>query len=169
MRLELGRRADYGIRAAIDLARHHDSGIRRKARQIADEMGVPATYVPQVLADLVRADLAVSLAGPTGGYLLARPPAEISLLAIIRAVDDDPASRVCVLRGGPCRWEDACAIHVLWSQAQQAMLGRLEEATLAEVIAVDAGIDAGVRQQHDPLAVATSDAPPGAAAIAAPT
>jgi Rrf2 family transcriptional regulator, iron-sulfur cluster assembly transcription factor len=149
MRLEMGRRADYAIRAAIDLARHHDTGVRRKARQIAVAMDVPTTYVPQVLADLVRAELAASSAGPTGGYLLARPPAEISLLEIIRAVDDDPVSRVCVLRGGPCRWEDSCAVHVLWSEAQQAMLDRLEEATLAEVLAVDEAIEVATRPRHD--------------------
>jgi Rrf2 family transcriptional regulator, iron-sulfur cluster assembly transcription factor len=148
MRLELGRRADYGIRAAIDLAHHYATGERRKARQIAEAMDVPATYVPQVLADLVRAELAVSLAGPSGGYLLARPPEEVSLLAVIRAVDDDPASRVCVLRGGPCRWEDSCAVHGLWFEAQQAMLERLDQATLAEVIEVDAAIEADVEKRE---------------------
>jgi Rrf2 family transcriptional regulator, iron-sulfur cluster assembly transcription factor len=143
VRLELGRRSDYGIRAAIDLARHHESGVRRKAREIAEEMDVPATYVPQVLADLVRAGIALSTAGPSGGYLLALPPAEVSLLAVIRAVDDDPTSQVCVLRGGPCRWDDSCAVHVLWSEAQQAMLERLDRATLADVVEHDAAIEAG--------------------------
>ena len=140
MRLELGRRADCGIRAAIDLARHHETGERRKARQIAEAMDVPAAYVPHVLADLVRAELAVSLAGPAGGYLLARPPDEISLLAVIRAVDDDPASRPFLPRGGPCRWDDSRAVHALWAEAQQAMLGRLDQATLAEVIEFGAAI-----------------------------
>jgi Rrf2 family transcriptional regulator, iron-sulfur cluster assembly transcription factor len=143
MRLELGRKSDYAVRAAIDLARHHEAGVRRKARQIADDMDIPANYVPQVLADLVRAGIAVSTAGPSGGYVLARPPGEISLLAVIRAVDDDPTSRVCVLRGGPCRWDDSCAVHVLWFEAQQAMLGKLDQATLAEVTEFDAALEAG--------------------------
>jgi Rrf2 family transcriptional regulator, iron-sulfur cluster assembly transcription factor len=143
MRLELGRRSDYGIRAAIDLARHHATGERRKARQIAGEMDIPATFVPQVLADLVRAGLAVSTAGPAGGYRLALPPDEVSLLAVIRAVEDDPTSRVCVLRGGPCRWDDCCAVHVLWFEAQQAMLCKLDGSTLADVVQFDAAIEAG--------------------------
>jgi Rrf2 family protein len=143
VRLELGRRADYGIRAMTDLARHHGAGVRRKAREIADEMAIPPTYVGQVLAELVRGGLAVSTAGRWGGYELARPPEEISLLAVIRAVDDEPGSTVCVLRGGPCRWEDRCAVHVPWFEAQQAMLERLEEATLAEVIELDAALEHG--------------------------
>jgi Rrf2 family transcriptional regulator, iron-sulfur cluster assembly transcription factor len=142
MRLELGRRTDYGLRAAIDLARHDASGRRRKAREIAEAMDIPSTYVPQVLADLVRAGLAVSTAGRAGGYRLALPPEEVSLLAVIRAVDDDPTSRVCVLRGGPCRWDDCCAIHTLWLEAQQAMLCKLDGSTLADVVRADAAIEA---------------------------
>jgi Rrf2 family protein len=143
VRLELGRRADYGIRAMTDLARHHGEGTRRKARVIADEMAIPPTYVGQVLADLVRDGLAVSTAGRWGGYELALPPEEISLLAVIRAVDEEPGSTVCVLRGGPCRWEDRCAVHVPWFEAQQAMLQRLDEATLAEVIEQDLALERG--------------------------
>jgi Rrf2 family protein len=152
MRLELGRRADYGIRAMTDLARHHDAGVRRKAREIADEMAIPATYVSQVLAELVRGDLAVSTAGRWGGYELARPPGEISLLAVIRAVDDEPGSTVCVLRGGPCRWEGRCAVHVPWFEAQQAMLERLERATFEDIIELDGALEHGVDPVATPVA-----------------
>jgi Rrf2 family transcriptional regulator, iron-sulfur cluster assembly transcription factor len=137
MRLELGRQSDYTIRAAVALARHHATGVRRKARQIAEEMDIPATNVAHVLADLVRAGLAVSTAGRTGGYLLARPPEQVSLLAVIRAAGDDPTSQVCVLRGGPCRLDDSCGVHVFWFEAQQAMLGKLDGTTLADILTAD--------------------------------
>jgi Rrf2 family protein len=138
MRLELGRQSDYAIRAAVALARHHTTGDRRKARQLAEEMDIPATNVSHVLADLVRADLVVSTAGPTGGYRLAHPPDQVSLLSVIRAAGDDPVSQVCVLRGGPCRSEDACGIHVFWFEAQQAMLVKLDRTTIADVLAAEA-------------------------------
>ncbi len=143
MRLELGRRADYAIRAAIDLARHHEDDRRRKAREIADEMEIPGTYVAQILADLVRAGIVTSVAGPAGGYVLARPPEEVSLLAVIRAVDGEPGSTVCVLRGGPCRWDDVCAVHVPWFRAQDAMVEQLGETTFAEIVEIDTALDAG--------------------------
>jgi Rrf2 family transcriptional regulator, iron-sulfur cluster assembly transcription factor len=143
MRLELGRQSDYAIRAAVALGRHHAAGVRRKAREIAEEMDIPATNVSHVLADLVRAGLAVSTAGRSGGYRLARPPDQVSLLAIIRAAGDDPTSQVCVLRGGPCRLEDACGVHVFWFQAQQAMLGRLGETTVADILTADPVLEPG--------------------------
>jgi Rrf2 family protein len=135
MELSLGRRADYALRAALDLARHADD--RRKSREIGDEMDIPMTYLPQIMAQLVRSGLVDSVAGPHGGYVLARPAVAISLLEVIEAVEGDPVSKECVLRGGPCRWDEICAIHVPWSRAQQAMLERLGTTSLADVAAID--------------------------------
>lgn len=168
MRFELGRRADYAIRAAVDLARHaagsrqdpggdreHDParagqngalawyGRRRKAREIADEMSIPVSYVPQILAELVRADIAASVAGRDGGYTLARPPAEVSLLEVVQAMDGEEVSSPCVLRGGPCRWDDVCAVHVPWARAQAAMLDALASTTLEELVSIDAALETG--------------------------
>ena len=143
MRLELGRRADYAIRAAVDLASHHGDGERRKARAISDEMRIPVSYVPQILAELVRADLAVSVAGRAGGYALAREPEQITLLDVVRSVEGEVLSTSCVLRGGPCRWNDMCAVHVPWAQAQYALLDSLAETSLAELVAIDAALQAG--------------------------
>lgn len=143
MRLELGRRADYAIRAAVDLARHDAGDERRKAREIADDMDIPVSYVPQILAELVRADLVTSVAGRDGGYRLSRPVDQISLLEVIRAVDGDLRSTLCVLRSGPCRWEGVCAVHVPWARAQQAMLAQLADTTVAELVEIDTAIDAG--------------------------
>lgn len=141
MELSLGRRADYALRAALDLARHVDG--RRKSREIGDEMGVPMTYLPQIMAELVRSGLVDSVAGPHGGYVLARPAADISLLEVIEAVEGDPASTECVLRGGPCRWDGICAMHVPWSRAQQAMLDQLGATSLADVAAIDEALIEG--------------------------
>jgi Rrf2 family transcriptional regulator, iron-sulfur cluster assembly transcription factor len=143
MRLELGRRADYAIRAAVDLARHRDDPGRRKARAIAEEMGIPVSYVPQILAELVRAGIASSVAGPDGGYALARDPQDVSLRDLLYAADGDVVSTSCVLRGGPCRWEDMCAVHVPWARAQQALLAQLAATSLADVVDVDRLLDAG--------------------------
>jgi Rrf2 family transcriptional regulator, iron-sulfur cluster assembly transcription factor len=143
MQLELGRRADYAIRAAVDLARHADEGTRRKARAIAESMDIPASYVPQILAELVRAELVTSVAGRAGGYTLARTPEQIDLLSVVQAVDGEMVSTVCVLRGGPCRWDGICAVHVPWARAQRAMLDSLGEVTLADLAEIDAALEEG--------------------------
>jgi Rrf2 family protein len=135
MKLTLGKRADYSVRAVLDLAHHHGQG-RRTTREIAAEMEIPVNFLPALLAELVRARLVVSVAGRGGGYALERPPAEISLLEVIEAAEDEPA-RECVLRGGPCRWHDACAVHEPLADAREAMRRSLAATTFADLLARD--------------------------------
>jgi len=151
MRLELGRRADYAIRAVVDLARHHGDETRRKAREIAAEMEIPRSFMPQILAELVRVGIVESVAGPGGGYSLTTPPAVISLLDVVVAVDGEVSSRVCVLRGGPCRWDDVCAVHIPWSRAQQALRDELARTSFADIAEIDAALEAGTYRIPDEL------------------
>jgi Rrf2 family protein len=149
MELSLGKRADYTVRAVLDLAVHHGHG-RRKTAEIAQEMQVPLTYLPQLLAELVRAGIVRSLAGRHGGYELVRPPDEVSLLEVIEVADGPLISDECVLRGGPCRWDDACAIHAPWARAQEAFRASLGATTFAEVAAIDAVLSGGVAAAAPP-------------------
>ena len=142
MQLTLGKRADYAVRSILHLARHHGDG-RRKAAEIAEDMAIPVSYVPQILATLSSTGLVSSVAGPSGGYALARDPAEVSLLEVIEAVEGPLQSKECVVRGGPCRWDEMCAVHVPWARAQQALVDELATATFADIAAIDAAMDAG--------------------------
>lgn len=141
MELSLGRRADYAIRATLDLA-HHPDGLR-KAREIGEAMAVPTSFLPQILAQLVRAGIATSTAGPRGGYGLAVDPADVSLLDVIVAVEGEIGAIECVLRGGPCRWEDMCAVHLPWAQAQRAMTEELAATTFARLLELDQALAIG--------------------------
>jgi Rrf2 family protein len=132
MRLELTRRGDYAVRAAIALASADGNGLL-STRRIAAEMQIPPRFLPQVMADLVRADLVVATTGRSGGYRLARPAVEISLLDVIRAAEHEHAVRTCILRGGPCNPEGRCDVHDVFSDARDALLRSLGEATLAGV------------------------------------
>lgn len=141
MQMRLGKRTDYAIRAVLDLSRRRDANGRRKSRHIAEEMGIPENYLPQVLAALVHAGLVDSETGPDGGYRLAIPPDRLTLLQVIEAVEGPPTSAECVLRGGPCHWEDRCAIHERWAAAQDAMRGHLDDTTFADLAAADEALE----------------------------
>jgi len=135
MRMAMGRRADYALRAAVRLARGADAGEPEKGRAIAAATGIPAQYLPQVLAGLVRAGLVRSAPGPRGGYRLARPPEAISVLEVIEAVDGPLTSTACPLRGGACAGDGACGLHEHWRAAQRLARASLGAATLAAVAA----------------------------------
>ncbi len=140
MQIALERRGDYSVRAMIDLARHYGEG-RRKAREIAAVMDIPVRYLPQLLAPLVHRGLLVATAGPEGGYALARSPSEISVLEVIETAEGPLEARHCVLRGGPCDWDETCPLHETWSRARDALASELGKATLSELAVIDAAIE----------------------------
>jgi Rrf2 family protein len=132
MRLELTRRADYAVRAMLALA-VPDGPRPQSVRRIADRMGIPPRFLPQVMQDLSKADLVEAYAGRHGGYRLRHPADEISLLAIIEAVEGDTRRQSCVLRGGPCGADGFCAVHDVFAGAQDDVLDRLSQARLTDV------------------------------------
>jgi Rrf2 family protein len=140
MKIALQRKGDYAVRAVLDLARNHGQ-TRRKAREIAADMDIPGKYLPQVLAVLAHAGIVASVSGPDGGYELARHPRDVSLLEVVEAVEGEVRSSECILRGGPCRWETACAVHAAWSSAQDRFKAQLEATSFAELALVDAQLE----------------------------
>lgn len=132
MRLELTRRADYAVRAMLALASRRPGEIR-SGPEIADEMAIPVAFLPRVMADMVAAGLVRSTTGRAGGYVLARPPADIALLDVIEAVEGDSRRMTCVLRGGPCGRDGHCQVHDVFFGAQNALLERFRGVTLAEL------------------------------------
>lgn len=152
MQMTLGSKGDYSVRAVLDLARAH-KGSRRKAREISDKMDIPPKYLPQVLGDLIRAGLVESVAGPGGGYTLARPPGEISLLDVVEAAEGPVRNTKCLMRGGPCHWDDACSVHAAWAEAQEKMAAQLARTSFAELARRDAAMEK--KTQVPPSALTT--------------
>jgi Rrf2 family protein len=152
MNLTLSRRGDYVVRAAICLAAAWDGeGAYRKIREVAEAMDLPKSYTPQVLGILQKAGLAEARAGREGGYRLSRPPQKISVLEVIEAAEGYLVSERCPLRGGPCHWDDACALHPTWVKASEAIRATLGNTSLAQVAAVDRDLGAGRRVASPPV------------------
>ncbi len=132
MRLELTRRGDYGVRAMLALAANPGDDWLSVPR-ISSAMQIPERFLPRVMTDLTRAGLVEGRAGRTGGYRLTRPASTITLLDVMSAVEPEPDSRSCILRGGPCGVDGRCAVHDAFTDARDAMLKRLDTVTLDDV------------------------------------
>lgn len=105
--------------------------------RISASMQIPEGFLPRVMTDLTRAGLVEGRAGRTGGYRLAKPPATITLLDVIAAIEPEPDPRSCILRGGPCGLDGRCAVHDAFTDARDAMLQRLDTVTLDDVTSAD--------------------------------
>jgi Rrf2 family protein len=136
MRLELTKRADYAIRAVLALARTPGTE-RRSVREVAAQQRIPVRFLPQVMGDLVRAGLVEATVGRSGGYRLAKPPTEISLLDVVEAVEGDSRRRVCVLRGGSCALDGVCDVHAVFAAAQDDVLRRLRTTAVTDAISAN--------------------------------
>ena len=83
--MRVSARADYALRAAIELAAASDSHVT--GEQLARAQNIPGTFLETILTHLRRSNIVRSQRGPDGGFWLARPAAEICLADVIRAVD----------------------------------------------------------------------------------
>ncbi len=145
--MELTSGAEYAIRAMLDIAFHYPT--LRTNRRITEAMDLPRNFLSQILASLVRNDLLVSTAGPAGGYTLARPPAEITLLQVIEVMEGPVALDTCALRGGTCDWSNLCPLHETWSEAKAGFANRLGSTTFGDLAAIDRSIRDGTYRPPD--------------------
>ncbi len=138
--MKVSTRGDYACRALLSLAMHED-GTPTSVRDIADRTGLPQPYLEQILLALKGAGIVRSKRGVGGGYVLARPPAEINLAQIVSAVDGpivvgdfgEPH------QNGACDHEGQCVLLAVWANVGEEMRRLLEAQTLADVAAVARG------------------------------
>jgi len=134
MNLDLTKRADYAIRAMLALAQAGEDE-RLSVRRIAADQDIPSQFLRRIMSDLVRAGLIHSVAGRSGGYLLARPATSVSILDVIEAVEGDGGGRTCVLRGGPCGVSGECRVHLAFSTSRDGFMAGLAGASFADLVA----------------------------------
>src|SRR3984885_11842113 len=93
--MKLSAKSDYAARAVLGLARRHHSGESLRVEDLAVEQGIPPNYLVQILIELKSQQIVKSVRGKEGGYLLARPPGEITMADVLRCVHgevfDSPA------------------------------------------------------------------------------
>jgi len=128
--LGLSQTCGYAILALSCL---HECGDRWVlACDIARCTGVPLPYLSKLLHSLVRCGLVVAKRGYRGGFALARPPADISVLDIAEAVDGEQAVPRCLLGLAECSPERACPTHQFWQRERERIISELRRLTLAE-------------------------------------
>jgi Rrf2 family transcriptional regulator, cysteine metabolism repressor len=93
--VKLSVKSDYAARAVLALARQYHTGVAQRVEQIATAQNIPPNFLVQILIELKAQQIVRSLRGKQGGYLLARPPASITLGDVLRCIHgqvfDSPA------------------------------------------------------------------------------
>jgi Rrf2 family protein len=130
--MRVSAKVDYALRAVAELAAAPPGPV--KGERIATAQGIPLKFLENILLELRRAELVASQRGTEGGYWLARPPAEISLADVIRAVEG-PIATVRGARPEEVAYTGAAAaLRDVWIELRTSMRGVLEETSLADLL-----------------------------------
>ena len=130
--MRISAKADYAVRAAVELAAAADDR-PVKAEKIATAQGIPLNFLENILGELRHAGIVRSHRGADGGFRLAKPAANITIADIIRAVEGPLAS----VRGGPP--EDTSypgaseALPRVWIAVRASLRKVVEHVTVADV------------------------------------
>ena len=129
--MKLSTRGRYGIHAMYDLAKHYGDG-PQSIKLIAERQGIPEAYLEQLIAPLRKAGLVQSIRGAQGGYTLAMEPKDISVGAILRAVEGPLAATECITDA--CANSDGCAMHMLWQRIHVGVNEVMDSITLQDML-----------------------------------
>ena len=128
--------AEYGVICALHLAKRSDKG-PVTGRDIAARERLPADYVEQILLRLRRAGVITSTRGAHGGYMLSRPPEEISIRAVIQASELETFDLHCLshpVEEDRCAASHSCSIRPVWVLLQTKIDDVLESVCLADLL-----------------------------------
>ena len=125
------RSSQLALQAALYLALEPE-GTSRRVREIATELGVPATYLAKVLQGLTRVGLLRAMRGPGGGVQLARSAREIYLWDVLSAVEPVGEFERCFLGLGRCNDLNPCPLHEAWAPIRNQILTMLQTKSLLE-------------------------------------
>jgi Rrf2 family protein len=139
----LSQKAKYAIKALLVLARKQDSNTLAQARDISSQENIPKKFLDLIFFELRRHGLVHSERGREGGYMLALPASQISIAAIVRAVDGALAPLPCASvrfyrRCDDCKDEKSCEVRRLMRQVRDAASAILDNTSLAEAAALNA-------------------------------
>ena len=131
--MKLSTRGRYGIHAMYDLALNAEGGpVPIKA--IAERQGIPEAYLEQLVAKLKREGLVNSTRGAQGGYTLSRPPEEITVGQVLRALEGGLNLVDCLTEEDTCGKSCACPSRIVYMKIRDGLNQVADSITLRDMI-----------------------------------
>lgn len=131
--MKISTKGRYGVRAMLDLALY---GGQKPilVREIAQRQQISERYLEHILISLKLAGIVKSTRGARGGFTLAKPPSQIKLSEIIKAMEGSLAPVKCADDYGMCSRADLCVTRDIWVAMKEAINSILESTTLQDLV-----------------------------------
>ena len=135
----LSKKTKYGLKALIYLAKKYESKMPVLISKLAQDEKIPKKFLELILLELKNAGLLQSKMGKGGGYLLAKPPAQITFGKAVRVLEGPLALTPCVSQTAyekcaECLTEELCEIRLVMKNTRDAMAKILDGISLQESI-----------------------------------
>lgn len=136
--MQLSKRAEYGLRALLDLALAHRAGRGHvRAGEIRSMEGIPAAFLEQILSRLRSDGFLTAKRGRDGGYSLARPAEAISIGEALRSLEHSLGPLRCVddscETNCSCPDRENCGLRLLMVDVHAAMVEVMDRYSLADI------------------------------------
>lgn len=142
--MKISTKGRYGLRAFIDLAIYSEE-MPISISSISARQDISERYLEQLMALLKKAGLVKSVRGANGGYELARPPAEISVGDVLRALEGnlEPAACAAFQDGGSCGSEGICVTKHVWKKINDSITNTVDQIMIDTLVAESKAVRKG--------------------------
>ncbi|MBA4312966.1 MAG: Rrf2 family transcriptional regulator [Chlorobiaceae bacterium] len=132
MSILFSRQCEYALQAVLYLALKPQNEMT-SIRELTKRIDIPYHFVAKILQDLTRKGFLVSHKGPAGGFGLAVPAKDITILQIVEAIDGLSLINSCVLGFPNCTHDDHCAVHDQWEIIRERIHHMLASKNILEM------------------------------------
>ena len=132
--MRISMKADYAVRAVVDLAHRYGQGLVQSA-EIARRQYIPEAYLDQLLTALRKAGIVRSTRGPHGGHELARSPNQITMELVVSTLEGPFTPVECLENAEFCALTSGCGQREVWNEIQAAVQSIMTRYTIADLAA----------------------------------
>lgn len=131
--MRLTRAGEYAVRCVMCLAKNGTDKVVSK-HDVSAYGHIPPHFLAKIAQQLSRAGIIEILQGARGGYRLAIPPEELTLLDVIEAIIGEIFLNDCVMRPESCHASSSCAVNNVWLQARDQLRQTLSQVNFAKLL-----------------------------------
>ncbi|MCL2817330.1 MAG: Rrf2 family transcriptional regulator [Clostridiales bacterium] len=133
--MNISTKGRYGLKAILDIAQF---GAERPVTlsSVSRRLGISEGYLEQLMAPMKKCGLVKSVRGALGGYLLSRPPREIVVGEVFRALEGPISIASCATENPveKCEYEENCLTKEFWRRTQLSVASVIDSYTLADLL-----------------------------------
>ena len=134
--MKISTKCRYGIRAVVEIARNFNQA-PTKRKDISSDQNIPNSYLENILIALKHNNIVVSIRGAGGGFMLRRPPSEITMLDIFEALQGNISLLDCLDAPAVCDRSEKCIVRPIWIEMQEAQKKVLQKTTVEDLLKKD--------------------------------